>query len=642
MSKVSWVDKERPEDQRSVTNRILVVTDRGLRQFLTALRWLVLPPLLGLAFCGQGADWPQYRGPTHDGVSTDHINQQWSGSVTNPLWQVPLANSIATFTVSGGRAFTQVRRTVASVDKEVCVALDITSGAELWATAVENAYYPDGQTGGADGPRSTPVVDGGSVYVLTTWLKLYRLDATTGAVIWQKDLVALYGGQVIPWQNAAAPVIEGGLIYVAAACGSQNLLALNASDGSVAWRAENEYMTHSTPTLATIQGVRQVIFATQSGLISLNPLTGSRLWKYFYPFYYSTSLAVSPVVYQNMVFISGAYGMGSAVVQVTLTGSTWTTAQLWNNQWSCQNQWMTPVCYQGYLYGQFGTAVSTPYLDCIDMETGNVMWSVPGFGLGGTLLVDNQLLIVTADGNLVLAQPNSTAYTEVARFQAIPGYSSANRCWNSPAVADGRVYVRSTAYGACFDLSVNVSPPSLAVGPASLDLGFLQAGTGASGTFYVTNLGGGTLTGSVSGATAPFSLVSGGSYSLSSNVWQTVVVQYSPAVAGSNNLNLTFTGGSGASRPVTGSAFPKPFLTLDPPSPASGNQFELTFRTANGTPIDSNRLAGIEVRASTNLTLPESAWPKLTNSLLLTNGAGRVLNVDGGPSRQYFILREPQ
>ena len=941
-----------------MTNRILVVADIGLRQLLTALRWLVLPPLLGLAFCCQGTDWPQYRGPTHDGISTDHINQQWSGSVSTPVWQVALPSSIGSFTVSGGRAFTQIRRTVGGVDKEVCVALDITSGAELWATAVENAYYPDGQTGGADGPRSTPVVDGGSVYVLTTWLKLYRLDATTGAVIWQKDLVALYGGGLIAWQNAASPLIEGGLIYVAAACGSQNLMALNTSNGSLAWRAEYESMTHSTPVLATIQGVRQVIFAAQSGLVSLNPLTGSRLWKYSYPFYYSTSLAISPVVYQDMVFISGAYGMGSAVVRVALTGGSWTTTKLWNDNWSSQNQWMTPVCYQGYLYGQFGTAVSTPYLDCIDMQTGEIKWSVYGFGLGGTLLVDNHLLILTADGNLVLAEPNSTAYTEVARFQAIPGYSSANRCWNSPAVADGRVYVRSTAYGACFDLSVNVSPPSLAlsptvlnfsavqgasptsqsfrvsnsggstlnwaavadpaapawlsvtpsngansamltvsaasaslapgtyskyitvtaagvtnspqtvlvnlvvnvtavthydftypdratllaggwdflartasgatrnteqttgavpsydqavhpgvlripadtgdlwaalnntrnslfrnlptnwlslrlklsfsptqstqqaglalyqdddnylvldrvynggnkvsysrepggspttvnsvgetattnlvmrldrddasgtisacysldgtnwvalgnatqtisnprlgifvggspsgypnadlawaeviapqaplvlaVGPASLDLGFLQAGTCASGTFYVTNLSGGALTGSVSGATAPFSLVSGGNYSLSSNAWQTVVVQYCPTVAGSNNLNLTFAGGSGASRPVTGSAYPKPFLTLDPPWPAPGNQFELTFRTANGTPIDSNRLAGIEVRASTDLALSQSAWPKLTNSLLLTNGAVRVLNVDGGPSRQYFILREPQ
>ena len=93
---------------------------------------------------------------------------------------------------------------------------------------------------------------------------------------------------------------------------------------------------------------------------------------------------------------------------------------------------------------------------------------------------------------------------------------------------------------------------------------------------------------------------------------------------------------------MTGSAYPKPSLTLDPPWPCAGNQFELTVRTANGTPLDSNRLAGMEVLASTNLALSPSSWPKLTNSLLLTNGVGRVLNVEGGPPHQYFIVRETQ
>jgi hypothetical protein len=157
----------------------------------------------------------------------------------------------------------------------------------------------------------------------------------------------------------------------------------------------------------------------------------------------------------------------------------------------------------------------------------------------------------------------------------------------------------------------------------------------------VTNLGGATLTGSVSGAAAPFSVVSGASYSLSSNAWQAVVMQYCPAVPGTNNATVTFTGGSGTTRLVTGSAVPKPILKLDPPWPSSANKFELTIRTANGTLIDSNRLAAMEVLASTNLALSASAWPKLTNNLLLTNGVGRVLSVDGRPLRRYFIVREP-
>ena len=86
-----------------------------------------------------------------------------------------------------------------------------------------------------------------------------------------------------------------------------------------------------------------------------------------------------------------------------------------------------------------------------------------------------------------------------------------------------------------------------------------------------------------------------------------------------------------------------PDLKLDPPQPVPPNKFQLTIRTANGTPVNSNRLAAMEVRASTNLALAPSTWSPLTNSLLLTNGLVRINNVDAGPTtRRFFIVSEPK
>src|SRR5439155_7185008 len=202
--------------------------------------------------------------------------------------------------------------------------------------------------------------------------KLYRLNATNGSAIWSNDLRTTYGGNAIGWQNAASPLLDNGLIYVNANCAVSNLMALRASDGSLVWRSQSAGLTHSTPVLATISGVRQVIFATQIGLMSLDPLTGSLLWRFAYPFFYGTSIGASPVVYQDMVFVTAAraYGMGSAVVQASLNNNLWTTKQLWwTNDPSAH--WMTPVCYQGFLYGQFGVLQfdsSTAQLKCIDMR----------------------------------------------------------------------------------------------------------------------------------------------------------------------------------------------------------------------------------------------------------------------------------
>jgi outer membrane protein assembly factor BamB len=446
--------------------------------------------------------------------------------------------------VAGGRVFTQIRRTIDDIDKEVCVGLSATDGSELWATTVDDALY-DGGVGFDDGPRTTPSIDGGSVFVLSSYLNLYRLNATNGAIIWQQDLKTVYGSSVIAWQNAASPLIENGLIYLNANCGVSTLLALRTSDGSLAWSSQNEGMTHSTPVLATIDGVRQVIFATQSGLVSLNPQSGNLLWKFSYPFFYNTSLAASPVVHSNMVFIGGAhaYNMGSLVAQVRLTNNAWTATRLWytNNPAS---HWMTPVAYQGYLYGPFGIqfydATPATQLKCIDMWTGQVKWSVDNFGHGGTMLVDNNLVVITEVGDLVLVKPDPNAYTELGRFQAIPDYfGDTNKCWNSPAIADGRVYVRSTSFLACYDLSM-------------------------------------------------------------------------------------------------------PNLKLDPPQVASANKFQLIARTENGSPIESNRFTGIEFRSSTNPALPLTQWSKLTNGLVLTNGAVRATNVDGtGFNRRFFIVSEP-
>lgn len=493
-----------------------------------------------------GAEWPQYRGPRYNGTSTDRIIKQWTGSVTNPVWLARVTNCLGSVTVSGGRVFTQTRRAVSGADKEVCIALSATQGTELWATPVDDASYPESGVGYDDGPRSTPVADGGSVFVLSSYHKLWRLNATNGAVIWQKDLSSIYGGAVIPWQSAASPLVEDGLIYVNANCGTSTLMALRAIDGEPAWRSQDEGMTHSTPMLTTIHGVRQVIFATQSGLVSLNSQSGELLWRMDYPFFYGTSLSVSPVVFEDMVFVCGAhsYGMGAMVVQVDLTDNLWTARQLWyTTNPTCH--WMTPVVHEGFLYGAFGIQQfdsPSAQLKCIDMRTGAVRWSANNFGRGATILVDDHLLSLTERGELVLSRRDPNAYTEVARLLAIPAYHSfSNKCWNTFAVSDGRVYVRSTAYVACFDLSV----PDL---------------------------------------------------------------RLYPAVA-----------------------------------TASGGTLQLTIRTGNGTPLDSNRLAGMEVLTTTGIERALPQWFRLTNRLVLTNGVVRIDNVDAATQPQrFFIVSEPE
>src|SRR5262245_22964966 len=117
-------------------------------------------------------------------------------------------------------------------------------------------------------------------------------------------------------------------------------------------------------------------------------------------------------------------------------------------------------------------------------------------------------------------------------------------------------YVKSeTAWGtwiSAIQIGGTPVPPSLSVTPASQNFGTVGIGNSADRSFVVQNTGGGTLTGTVS-ASPPFSILSGGSFSLTLGATQTVVVRFTPTTSGVISSNLTFTSNGGdLQRLVTG------------------------------------------------------------------------------------------
>lgn len=402
------------------------------------------------------SDWPLYRGPDSNGISRETIRTNWAENAPRRLWKVPLEPALSSFSVSDGRAFTQVRRRVNGQDQEVCAALDAETGQELWAVPLGSADYPNGGVGADDGPRSTPSVQGTRVYVLTSYLRLACLDAANGKVVWNKDLVAEYQAVVVPWQNAASPLIVDGLILVNGNAANRRLLAIRTEDGSLAWRQHDAAMTQSTPVFATIAGVRQVIFFTQSGLVSVTPESGDLLWRYSLPF--STSTAMTPVVSGDLVYASAAYGVGAGTVRIQKTGATLAATEVWRTRGANMNHWATPVPVDNHLYGIYGQSATS--LRCVDLATGAEKWRQGGAGYGSVLLISGTILMLTEDGNLVLVQPDSSAYREIVRFKAVSG-----KCWNIPALSNGRIYVRSTTEAAAYDVAP-AQPRNLKLQPA--------------------------------------------------------------------------------------------------------------------------------------------------------------------------------
>lgn len=403
-------------------------------------------------------EWPHYRGPHHNGTSPEGVAAAWPGSGPHRVWTAPTKNGFSSFAIADGRAFTLVTRDESGAPFEAVVAFDAETGRELWHQRLSVARYghdggnagtPDNS--GGDGPRSTPTVLGDRVYVYDGRFVLSCYDAATGRRHWQRDITREHNGPGLKWGNASSPVIEGKVILVAGGGRGEALLGIDADSGKTLWKTADDEPTHATPVLTTIHGRRQVIFFTQTGLVSLDPADGTELWRQDYRF--SVSTAASPVVAGDIVYCSAGYGVGAGAYRISKEGDRFTVKELWRKPGQLENHWSTPVHHDGHLYGLYGfRSYGTAPLKCIELATGEEKWSQDGFGQGNVILAQGQLIVLGDAGQLVLVDADPSTYREKARADVLEG-----KCWSTPALANGRLYVRSTVEGACLDLTRRVA-----------------------------------------------------------------------------------------------------------------------------------------------------------------------------------------
>jgi len=409
-------------------------------------KWMATTGLV-LALAGGllAADWPQFRGPNGSGVVADATGL--AALNTTAVWKIPLGDGFGQIAVAGDKSVVFAERG----EDELAVGLDTASGKEVWATPIDKSIK---ENAGGNGPRSTPSIDGEHVYIYGTHMKLVCLELAGGKQVWEHDVQKEFGGKEPQWGSAASPVVVDDLVIAVGGGAGHGIMAFDKKDGKLAWAKTNEKFTHATPTLATIAGVKQVICFMQSGLVSVEPKTGEILWMFAHR--YSTSTAASPVVggkNGDVVYCSAGYGVGAAACRVSNNGGKWTAAELWSTPGKNLSHWSTPVCVDGCIYGLFGQNKADGPLACLDIETGKVNWSEPGFGSqGGIIAVGDKLVIQTPKGDLVLVDASSAGFKELGRTNVLKGKN-----WTAPAYVDGMIFARNSsqngsAEGVCLKL----------------------------------------------------------------------------------------------------------------------------------------------------------------------------------------------
>ena len=391
-----------------------------------------------------GEDWPCFLGPRQDGISRETgILKQWPAGGPPRVWSRRVGNSYSAPVTSRGRlvVFHRVK------GNETLDCLDARTGKPFWSFDYPTEY--EDRYGYNNGPRSSPAIDGNRVYAYGAEGTLTCLDFETGRLLWQRRANQEFRVPQGFFGAGTAPLIEEGLVLLnLGGPDGAGVVAFDKLTGKTVWKASNDGASYSTPITRTINGKRLAVFFTQAGLLVLEVKTGAEAYRFpFRSKLYESVNAASPVVVDDIVFLSATYGVGSVALRMGSGG----LEPLWQNRTAMQNHWATSIYWQGFLYGMDGRHESGSNLRCIEFKTGTVKWSADqGLGRASFIMVDGHLIALGERGDLALIEVNQEKYLEKARARVLD-----YPCWTPPVLSHGLLYVRNENLLTCLDLSPN-------------------------------------------------------------------------------------------------------------------------------------------------------------------------------------------
>lgn len=390
------------------------------------------------------ADWPQFLGPTRDGIypGTD-VATNWGEAAPKTLWQAKVGQGFSGPVVAEGKCILFQRLE----GREVIQAYDSSSGKPLWEFGYPTTYRDD--FGFDEGPRATPTISKEKIYTYGAQGVLTCVDFSNGKKIWQADLSKEFGAAKGFFGIACSPLADDRAVYlIAGGKPGAGIVAFDRASGKLLWKSTEDEASYSSAISASFEGKKYLICLTRSELVGLNPTDGAVAFNFsFRPPIRSSVTAATPMVIGNLVFISASYDTGSALLKVENAAF----KKIWAGQDILSNHYATAIHHDGFLYGIHGRTdpgfEPQPTLRCVELATGKVRWEDSSCGAATLTLAGNDLLIMTERGELIKAPASPLSFKPAMRFQALPSGVRAH-----PALADSRFYARSKDKLVCLQL----------------------------------------------------------------------------------------------------------------------------------------------------------------------------------------------
>ncbi|TWU02412.1 outer membrane protein assembly factor BamB family protein [Stieleria varia] len=405
---------------------------RPLPSLAAVVAALILCPLMPTS--AESPDWNQWRGPNRDAQLTGAAWPEKLSGKLELVWEQPHSPSYSGPIICGDLVFT-----TETVDKKLerVTAYRLTSGEKVWSVQWEGAMaVPFFAAKNGDWIRSTPICDGSNLLVLGMRDVLVSLDPPTGNEHWRVDFHKEIGTPIPSFGAVCSPIIDGDFAFVQT---GGALVKVRLSDGEVIWQSLEQGGGMSTngafssPVIATLSGVRQLVVQTRTDLCGVSIDDGSVLWKEPIEAFRGMNI-LTPLVLGDRIFTAAHSGRSQMFSVSRSDDGTWSIRELW--QQKTQGYMSSPVVIGDTIY----LHQKSERFSALSVSDGSILWTTPPTGSYWSMVAaGDKILALTNDGDLVLIQADEGKYNEIDRQKV------ANDSWAHLAIQDEMVIVRDLA-----------------------------------------------------------------------------------------------------------------------------------------------------------------------------------------------------
>lgn len=413
--------------------------------------------------------WRFVRGPTWDGHSPEiNLADTWPADGPPVLWTCELGKGYSAIVADAGRVFTQYQ----TLSGQFVVCRDADTGQKIW----EHRYgWPYEAAGVYPGPRATPTIAAGKVYIAAPDGLIVCLDAGSGQPVWSRNVTQEMKGDGTDFGYSCSPTVIAGLVVLPVGGPNASIVALDSQNGATAWKSGDDPASY-TPIFPIRFGDRDLLIGyLQNALVICELKTGKHFARLQLSNGYDEHSAW-PIYSEPYLWISGPFRAGAQLFELHDAEPRITT--VWNKQ-IMSNDILSSVLIDGSLYGfdvvDAQAKANRPtrgHFRCVDFQTGEVRWSnaatkiqhdpfapaveesgantaatnePPRIGHASVITADGKLYLLNDTGELIVARANPQQYEELGRVSLLAG----EIVWTPPTLHRGRLYVRNHSRAAC-------------------------------------------------------------------------------------------------------------------------------------------------------------------------------------------------